>query len=624
VSDSNGLQAKLDTLPSKPGVYLMKDGQGEVIYVGKTVSLHSRVRSYFQISGQQQAKTRRLTAEIADFEWIITENELEALVLENLLIKRHRPRFNVRLRDDKTYPYVKIHWQDPYPKVTVTRRMIKDGAWYFGPYASPGAVRQTLDSLRRIFPYLTCNREIAGHDDRPCLYYHIQRCAGPCIGAVSQSEYREMITGMARFLRGESDEVLTELRELMQSAADAWKFERAATYRDQITAARIVVERQKVVSSTMADQDVIALSRQNGDGCAQVFFIRRGKLIGRELFILEGTAHEDDTQVMPSFLKQYYDQAAFIPPEILLPEALDSGEAAIIEKWLRGRRGAKVSLRVPRRGHKRRLVDMASENASETLTARRKQWESDKSKQVRALADIQQVLGLSAPPARIEAYDISTLQGRHTVGSMVVFAQGTPRKSDYRRFKVRGRGALGEPDDYAAMREVLTRRFRRAVEPPSEDPGRKARTRDAVWTLLPDLVLLDGGRGQLGVGLSVLEEYSLRDTVPIVALAKEREEIYLPDRDEPLQFPPRSQGLFLVQRIRDEAHRFAVTLHRRTRRREALASELEEIPGIGPRRRQALLKAFGSLQGVRKASLEELSAVPGMTHPAAQAVKEHL
>jgi len=624
VSDSNGLQAKLDTLPSKPGVYLMKDGQGEVIYVGKTVSLHSRVRSYFQISGQQQAKTRRLTAEIADFEWIITENELEALVLENLLIKRHRPRFNVRLRDDKTYPYVKIHWQDPYPKVTVTRRMIKDGAWYFGPYASPGAVRQTLDSLRRIFPYLTCNREITGQDDRPCLYYHIQRCAGPCIGAVSQSEYREMITGMARFLRGESDEVLTELRELMQSAADAWKFERAATYRDQITAAQIVVERQKVVSSAMADQDVIALSRQNGDGCAQVFFIRRGKLIGRELFILEGTAHEDDTQVMPSFLKQYYDQAAFIPPEILLPEALDSGEAAVIEEWLRGKRGAKVSLRVPRRGHKRRLVDMASENASETLTARRKQWESDKSKQVRALADIQQVLGLSAPPARIEAYDISTLQGRHTVGSMVVFAQGTPRKSDYRRFKVRGRGALGEPDDYAAMREVLTRRFRRAVEPPSEDPGRKARTRDAVWTLLPDLVLLDGGRGQLGVGLSVLEEYSLRDTVPIVALAKEREEIYLPDRDEPLQFPPRSQGLFLVQRIRDEAHRFAVTLHRRTRRREALASELEEIPGIGPRRRQALLKAFGSLQGVREASLEELLAVPVMTHPAAQAVKEHL
>ena len=602
----------------------MKDGQGEVIYVGKTVSLRSRVRSYFQSAGQHQAKTRRLTAEIADFEWIITENELEALVLENLLIKRHRPKFNVRLRDDKTYPYVKIHWQDPFPKVTVTRRMMKDGAWYFGPYASPGAVRQTLDSLRRIFPYLTCNREITGQDDRPCLYNHIQRCAGPCIGAVTQTEYREMIAGMARFLRGESDEVLTELRERMQSASEAWKFERAAMYRDQIAAAQIVVERQKVVSPTMADQDVIALSRQNGDGCAQVFFIRRGKLIGRELFILEGTAHEDDTQVMPSFLKQYYDQAAYIPPEILLPEAVDPAEAAVIEAWLRGRRGAKVSLRVPKRGHKRRLVNMASENASETLTARRRQWEADKSRQVRALADIQQTLGLSSPPARIEAYDISTLQGRHTVGSMVVFAQGTPRKSDYRRFNVRGRGALGEPDDYAAMREVLTRRFRRAVEPPSEDPGRKARTSDAVWTLLPDLVLLDGGRGQLGVGLGVLEEYSLRDTVPIVALAKEREEMFLPERDEPLRLPSRSQGLFLVQRIRDEAHRYAITQHRRTRRKEALASELEEIPGIGPRRRQALLKAFGSLDGVRKASLEELSAVPGMTHPAAQSVKEHL
>jgi excinuclease ABC subunit C len=325
---------------------------------------------------------------------------------------------------------------------------------------------------------------------------------------------------------------------------------------------------------------------------------------------------------MPSFLKQFYDQAAYVPPEILLPEPVEEDEAAVIQQWLRTKRGSKVSLFVPRRGHKRRLVNMAMENASETLSARRRQWQADKSKQVQALAQLQEALGLATPPARIEAYDISTLQGRHTVGSMVVFAQGTPRKSDYRRFNVRGRGAQGEPDDYGAMQEVLRRRFRRAVEPPNEDPGHKARASQALWTLMPDLVLLDGGRGQLNAGLTVLEEYSLGDTVPIVALAKEREDMFLPGRDKPVQLPHRSQGLYLVQRIRDEAHRFAITSHRQARRRAALASELEEIPGIGPRRRQALLKAFGSPKGVREASLEQLASVPGMTRPAAEAVKE--
>ena len=619
---SERLQAKLDTLPAKPGVYLMKEPQGEVIYVGKAVNLRSRVRSYFQRASQHEGKTRRLTAEVADLDWIITENEVEALVLENVLIKQHRPRFNVRLRDDKTYPYIKIHWQDPFPKVTVTRRMAQDGGWYFGPYASPGAVRQTLDGLRRIFPYLTCNREIGGQDERPCLYYHIQRCVGPCIGAVDQAEYRQMIEGLARFLRGESEEVLSELAARMQVAAETLRFERAALYRDQIKAAQHIIERQKVVSATMADQDVIALARQDGDACAQIFFVRRGKLIGRELFILEGAGHAEEAQVMPAVLKQFYDQAVYVPPEILLPAPVD--EADVIAEWLGTKRGTKVTLRVPRRGHKRALVRMALENASEMLASLRRQWQADKSKQVQGLAELQAALGLAAPPARIEAYDISTLQGRHTVGSMVVFAQGTPRKSDYRRFKVRGRGAQGEPDDYAAMQEVLRRRFRRAVEPPDEDPGRKARASDAVWTLLPDLVLLDGGRGQLNAGLEVLGEYDLRDTVPIVALAKEHEELFLPEREEPLRLPRRSQGLFLVQRIRDEAHRFAVSSHRQTRRREALASELEEIPGIGPRRRQALLTAFGSLEGVRQATVEELAAVPGMTRPAAQAVKETL
>jgi excinuclease ABC subunit C len=427
---------------------------------------------------------------------------------------------------------------------------------------------------------------------------------------------------MARFLRGESEDVLAYLEERMQAAAADWRFERAALYRDQMKAARRIVERQKVVSATMTDRDVIALARQDGSACAQVFFIRRGKLIGRELFILEGAGEEDEAQVMPSFLKQFYDQAAYVPPEVLLPQPVD--EAPLIAEWLGAKRGSKVTLRVPRRGQGRDLVHMAMENAAEMLAALHRQWQADKNKQVQALAELQKALGLAAPPARIEAYDISTLQGHHTVGSMVVFAQGTPRKSDYRRFRVRGRGAQGGPDDYAAMREVLRRRFRRAVEPPDEDPGRKARASDAVWTLLPDLVLLDGGRGQLNVGLEALEEYDLRDTVPIIALAKEHEELFLPDRDEPLRLPRRSQGLFLVQRIRDEAHRFAISSHRRARRKAALASELEQIHGIGPRRRQSLLKAFGSLEGVRQASVEELSAVAGMTRPAARAVKEQL
>jgi len=622
VADTEQLRAKLDSLPSNPGVYLMMDRSGDVIYVGKAIVLRSRVRSYFQQSGQQQHRVARLVPEVVDFDWIVTENEVEALVLENVLIKQHRPRFNIRLRDDKTYPYIKIHWQDSYPRVTVTRRMMQDGAWYFGPYSSPGAVRRTLDSLRRIFPYLTCRREITGTDARPCLYFHIQRCAGPCIGVVNQNEYRSMIHRMARFLRGESEEVLSYLQQQMESSAEALRFERAAMYRDQIQAAQLIVERQKVVSSAMTNLDVLALAREDSDACAQVFFIRRGKLVGRDVFAIEGHGEESNAQILASVLSQYYDQAAYVPPLVLVPEPIET--TTLIQEWLGTKRGSKVEIRVPKRGHKRQLVQMATENASLMLASLQKQWESDKSKQVGALAELEAELGLPSPPTRIEAYDISTLQGTDTVGSMVVFVHGTPRKSDYRRFRVRGAGSRGEPDDYASMREVLRRRFRRAVEPLDDDPGRRARPSDAVWTLLPDLVLLDGGRGQLTVGLEVLSEYDLVDSVPIVALAKQKEELHLPSRSSPIRLPERSNGLHLVQRVRDEAHRFAVTYHRSSRRSAALASDLESIPGIGARRRQALLKAFGSLSGIRQASIEELASVPSMTRPAAEAIKEQL
>ncbi len=613
------LKAKLDTLPAKPGCYLMKDAEGNVIYVGKAVNLRARVRSYFQAAAGLSPKTARLVAHIADLEWIVTPSELEALILENNLIKRHRPRYNVRLRDDKTYPYIKIHWQDAYPKVTITRRMEQDGARYYGPFTSSWAVQQTLDVLRRIFPYLTCDREITGRDERPCLYYHIRRCAGPCIGAVSQEEYREIIAGLANFLEGQTEAVMNELEAKMMAAAEAWQFERAARYRDQIRAAQSLVERQAVVSPALSNQDVIAFARADGDTCVQIFFVRYGKLIGRESFVLEGTEGEENQEIMASFLKQFYDDAAYVPPEIILPYDVD--EARIIESWLGSKRGATVVLRVPQGGSAQDLLKMAEENAVETLNALRSQWQADINRQLQALSELQEALGLSRPPARIECFDISNTQGAEPVASMVVFVQGVPRKGDYRRFQVK---TVQGPDDYASMREVLRRRFRRAVEehPEAGKPGQ--RDKGQTWKLLPDLLMVDGGKGQLGVAVEVLQEYDLLDAVPAVALAKEREELFLPGKPEPILLPRAGQALYLVQRIRDEAHRFALTYHRSRRARAAMASVLEEIPGIGPARRRALLRRFGSVEAIREASVEELAQVPGMTRAAAERLKAQL
>lgn len=626
----DSLRARLDSLPANPGVYLMKDGHGAVIYVGKAVNLRARVRSYFHHSAQHNAKTRRLVEEIADLEWIIVPTEVAALILENTLIKRYQPRFNVMLKDDKTYPYIKIHWQDDFPKVSVTRRVQRDGARYYGPYTSASAVRQTLDNLRRIFPYLTCNREITGQDRRACLYYDIKLCAGPCIGAVDREEYRQILQGLADFLEGRSDEAIAALEARMRAAAKALNFERAAVYRDQIQVARRLAEQQPTVSPGLADQDVIALARAEGgrETAVQVFFVRRGKVIGRESFILPETADEEPAEVLASFLGQFYDQATAVPPEVLLP--VEPQDAAVIAAWLSEKRREHtgqadgVKLVVAREKERAALLQLAADNAAEALRTLRAIREADKSKQVLALQQLQRALGLEVPPSRIECYDISTLQGSNTVGSMVVFAEGTPRKSDYRRFKVRGRGAQGEPDDYAAMREVLRRRFRRAVEPQETDPGARARRSSAGWTILPNLVIVDGGKGQLGVALEVLQEFNLQDEVPVVGLAKQREELFLPGRPQPLVLPRDSEALFLVQRIRDEAHRFAVTYHRRLRQQTTLTSELDRVPGIGPRRRRALLQAFGSLEAIRAAAVEELAAVPGMTRRAARAIKEYL
>lgn len=616
---SEHLQGILDTLPTKPGCYLMKNADGKIIYVGKAVNLRARVRSYFHSDASHDNKTRRLVREIMDLEWIVVGSELEALILEMNLIKRHRPRFNVRLKDDKRYPYIKIHWADPYPKVTVTRQMTDDGSLYFGPYTSVWAVHQTLDVLRRIFPYLTCDRDITGTDTRACLYYDIKLCTAPCIGAVTRAEYRQMIADLQDFLNGQSAPIVKRLETEMAKASEELRFEKAAAVRDQLKAIQAIIERQKIVFNTdYLDSDVIAMARADGEACVQIFFIRGGKLIGREYFILEGTEETSNTEVMEQFVKQFYTEAANIPDQVMLPEEIE--EARIIGQWLRSRRsGAKVELFVPREGQPQELVQMAAENASETLSALRAQWQADTHKQEQALAELQQALKLSEPPNRIECYDISNTQGTATVGSMVVFEQGVPSKQLYRRFNVKS--VPGAPDDFASMEEVLTRRFRRwqSVQETETIPGSKP---DASFSFLPDLVIIDGGKGQLSRAVKVLDQFGLSEKVPVVGLAKQEEEIFFPNKSKPTLLPRHSQGLYLVQRIRDEAHRFAITAHRKQRSKLGLASQLDTIPGVGPTRRKALLKHFGSIDKIRAASVDELTSV--VPNSIAESIKAHL
>ena len=615
---SETLQQKLDTLPSKPGCYIYNNAEGQVIYVGKAVNLKNRVRSYFQERSDKDFKTRKLVQNIADLEWILVGSELEALILEMNLIKKHRPRYNIRLKDDKRYPYIKVHWADPFPKVTVTRQMVTDGSRYFGPYTSVWAVHQTLDVIRRIFTYLTCDRVITGLDERPCLYYDIKLCSGPCIGAIKQAEYRQAIDDLCNFLEGKTEPIVKRLTAEMEHASDDLQYEKAAAIRDRINSIERVVEKQKVISSTEKDSDVIAMARADGEACVQIFFIRSGKLIGREYFILEGTEEAADSEVVTQFVKQFYAEAATIPNEVLLPNEVE--EAQIIKQWLESSRGGpKVDLRVPRRGSSRDLVKMAAENATETLRSLRKQWEMDTNRQSEALTELQTALGLEAPPNRIECFDISNTQGVASVGSMVVFEQGVPARRHYRRFNIK---TVEGPDDFASMQEVLTRRFRR-WQGAREDQtvGKKE---DESFALLPDLLIVDGGKGQLGRAVDVLDQYGLTAEVPVVGLAKQEEELFLPDRPESILLPRHSQALYLVQRIRDEAHRFAITAHRNARSKKGLASRLETIPGVGPARRKALLWKFGSIDGILAASVEEIASIPGITPDLAQVIKTGL
>ncbi|TAK33608.1 MAG: excinuclease ABC subunit UvrC [Chloroflexota bacterium] len=616
------LQERLRALPTRPGVYLMKDAKGEVIYVGKAISLRDRVRSYFASPSGQTEKVRRLVAHITDFDVMVTDSELEALILECNLIKRHRPHYNVRMKDDKTYPYLRIDVQNTWPKVTITRRMEKDGARYFGPYADTGSVRRTLELLKKLFPYCNCNRVLTGNDKRACLDYHIGRCLGPCIGACTTEEYRRVIDQVILFLEGKQETVVKQLRARMEQASEELQFERAAHLRDRIFAVERVVERQKITSAAMADQDIVALARSNGDACVEVFFVRSGKLIGQEHFMLEGTQEEGASEILSSFLKQFYDSASHVPREILLESQAD--EMSIIESWLRNKRGSSVVLKVPRRGEKKKLVEMVAQNAVQALEQMRLKWMADSTKMHSALEELREQLNLPALPDRIECYDISNIQGTAAVGSMVVFEKGHPKRAHYRRFKIK---TVQGANDYASLQEVLRRRFKRGKLTSDETDGKgsesgKRQSSDA-WAIYPDLVLIDGGKGQLRAGLEVLQDLGI-DTVPVASLAKENEELFVPTQRESILLRRNSGALFLVQRLRDEAHRFAITYHQKERSRQAFQSALDDVPGIGPRRKRALIKEFGSIQRIKSAHIDDLAAVPGMTRALAQRVKEKL
>ena len=606
---------RVKSIPSRPGCYMFKDEAGTILYVGKAASLRNRVRSYFNPLGRG-VRTEAMMTRAADVEVIVTDSEIEALILESNLIKEHRPKYNVRLRDDKQFPYICVTVQEPFPRVFRVRRTRKDGSRYFGPYANSGSLNETLSLLKKLFPYRSCDIAIPDELDnpepvldRPCLEYFIKRCTAPCVRFTSQSEYAETIKQVILFLEGKQDQVLAMLKHRMAASAADLNFEQAARVRDQITAVERVVERQKITSVSGGEFDVIGIALENGDASAQVFRVRAGKIVDREHFLLDNPAEDAPEEVLSAFVKQFYDRATHIPRRVLLPHEL--ADAPVLEEWLAGLRGGPVSLSVPQRGEKRKLVQMVNENASDVLDQTRQRWLGDRQKTAVALGDLQQSLRLDDLPRRIECFDISTIQGASTVASMVVFIDGQSKNSEYRRFRIRRSG--DGPDDFASMREVIKRRFRRATEGEQLDG----------WKDLPDLIVIDGGKGQLNAAIESLTDLGLLDRLKVVSLAKRQEEVFVPHHSKSILLPRNSQGLYLLQRIRDEAHRFAVTYHRQVRSKAAVGSALDGIRGIGPVKRRALIKTFGSLRGVKSATVEEIAAVPGINQEMAETLKVH-
>ena len=606
---SNLVAEQLRQLPASPGVYLMREADGKIIYVGKAANLQHRVRSYFGTSQKLSPKLERLVEKVADIDYFVTGSEQEALILELNLIKRHHPRYNVRLRDDKTFPYLKISLNEQWPRIYFTRRVEDDGGRYFGPFASARSVRQSLKALKGIFPFRSCTKPITGTDSRACLEYHLHNCVGPCIGAVSREEYAEVTKQVILFLEGKEEVVVKQLQDKMNQSAEALHYEKAAILRDQIKAIRQVIEGQRIATKVKGEQDVIAFAQDRDLACVQVFFIRGGKLIGRESFVLQGTEHEETGQIMTNFVKQFYSSSPYVPPLLLLQHPVE--DIAVVKGWLQSKRGRRVDIQVPRRGDKKELVNIVAENAKQGLEQLRiKKLAAPRALEV-ALAELQRELHLPRTPLRIEGYDISDIQGMAAVGSMVVFEQGRPKSAHYRRFRIK---TVAGADDYAMLQEVLRRRFKRVKSETSTE---------GAWAVLPDLVLIDGGRGQLNAALSVMRELGATE-IPTASLAKENEEIFLPRQAEPVRLPGNSPGRQLLQRVRDESHRFALGYHQKVRKKESFASALDSIPGIGPRRKRTLLRKFGSVRAISEASLEELAATKGMSRGLAKKIKEYL
>jgi excinuclease ABC subunit C len=606
------LQAILDNLPTGSGVYLMRDARGRVLYVGKAQNLRNRVRSYWNKGGSgQPLRIESSIDRVVDVEYTLTDTVSEALLLEATLIKRFQPRFNVRLKDDKSYPYIKVTLGDDFPRIERTRKLANDGSRYFGPYASASSVDEAMNLIRRLFPFRTCTLDIRDGEralPRPCLLYHIKRCQGPCVEAIDKPTYRQDIDQVMLFLEGRKETVARRLRQEMTAASDGMEFERAAALRDKVRAIERTMEDQKMAAFARTELDVLGYARSGGEAAVQLFVIRDGKTVGQDVFMLENLGDGPDEEALGAFVKQYYAAAGSVPRRVLLPMTL--GEAPDLEAFLSARRGHNVELGVPQRGNGRALMELASRNAGDALAREQARWLADQGKTLGALEELAEALGLPAPPMRIECYDISNIQGTNSVGSMVVFEEGRPRSGEYRRFRIK---SVQGANDFASHQEVLTRRFRRALD------GEEGSAEELRWRL-PDLVVVDGGKGQVSAAREALDALGLVD-MALVGIAKEREELFLPGRSDPVVLPANSQALYMVQRLRDEAHRFAITYHRKLRAKAQTRSVFDELPGVGPARKRALLRVFGSARQMRDATVEEIASVPGISRSLAERIR---
>lgn len=604
----------LKALPDSPGVYLMKDTSGKIIYVGKAISLKNRVRSYFQSSRNLSLRIRSMVEQIDRFEYITTNSEVEALVLECNLIKEERPKYNIRLRDDKQYPWVKVTVKENFPQIYITRKIGRDGSKYYGPYTDVRALRETIKLLRRIFPLRSCRHDLDRERiKRPCLNFHIKRCLAPCSGQITKEAYQELISQVCLFLEGRQSELLTKLQRDMKLAASERKYEKAALLRDQIRDIEKVLEKQKVVAAVYEDLDVFGLAQDQKGSVVLVFQVRQGKLVGREYFPLAEGDETEPIEILESFLTQYYDGAGVIPKEILVPFNLES--MAALTEWLGCQRGSKVNLRVPQKGEKAQLLRMAQENAVLLLKQERIHEEQSLTRITEILNQLQRDLGLEKPPLRIEGFDISNIQGQEAVASMVVFENGVSKGGEYRRFKIK---TIEGPNDYAMMQEAVGRRFRKGLE-----ERQQLATELGKFARFPDLLMIDGGKGQLSAVYEVLSELGLTH-LNLISLAKREEEIYTLDRNEPIRLSRRSESLMLLQRVRDEAHRFAITYHKTLRDKRTKASGLDLVTGIGPKKKQQLLKHFGSIKRIKEATIDELIKVEGINRKLAESIKEQL